>query len=73
MKAGAMTADVYVLRFRSLFDEGRGPSFPCDAQGRVDLDHLSERVRQNYFYARTVIGREFLVPAIEPRPLRQPG
>ena len=65
MKAGAMTADVYVLRFRSLFDEGRCLSFPCDAQGRVDLDRLSERVRQNYFYARTVIGREFLVPAIE--------
>jgi hypothetical protein len=65
MKAGATIADIYVLRFRSLFDEGRGLCFPCDAQGRVDLDHLSERVRQNYFYARTVIGREFLVPAIE--------
>ena len=65
MSAGAMTANVYLLRFRSLFNDGRGLSFPCDAMGLVDLDHLSERARQNYFYARTVIGREFYVPAVE--------
>ena len=56
----------YVLRFRSLFDDGRGFAFPCDEHGHVDLDELSERALNNYFYARTVIGREFLMPAVEP-------
>lgn len=56
----------YELRFRSLFDEGRGLSFPCDATGQVDIDALSDRARANYFFARTVIGREFALPAVQP-------
>ncbi|HET9644857.1 MAG TPA: hypothetical protein VFP68_16220 [Burkholderiaceae bacterium] len=56
----------YVLRFQSLFDEGRGFAFPCDAQGHVDLDSLSERARNNYLYARAVIGREVAMPAVQP-------
>ncbi|MCW5657216.1 MAG: hypothetical protein KIT60_05910 [Burkholderiaceae bacterium] len=58
------TSTCYELRFRSLFDEGRGFSFPCDAAGHVDLDAMSERARLNYLYARTVIGREFATPAV---------
>ena len=54
----------YELRFQSLFDEGRAYAFPCDAQGHVDIDALSERARHNYLYARTVIGREFAMPAV---------
>jgi hypothetical protein len=54
----------YELRFRSLFDEGRAYSFPCDVTGRVDMDSLSDRARTNYFYARAVVGREFSVPAV---------
>jgi hypothetical protein len=54
----------YELRFQSLFDEGRGLAFPCDAKGEVDMDSLSARARHNYFYARTVIGREFSMPAV---------
>lgn len=60
-------AAAYELRFRCLFDEGRGLAFPCDAQGHVDLDALSERARTNYLFARTVIGREFALPAVQPR------
>jgi hypothetical protein len=56
----------FELRFRSLFDEGRGYSFPCDASGRVDLDTLSERARNNFFFAHSVIGREFASPAVQP-------
>jgi hypothetical protein len=56
----------FELRFRSLFHEGRGLSFPCDATGRVDIDGLSQRARLNYFYARTVIGREYSMPAVQP-------
>ena len=54
----------FELRFRSLFNEGRALAFPCDGAGRVDIDALSERARSNYFYARTVIGREFSHPAV---------
>jgi hypothetical protein len=61
------TSASYELRFTSLFDEGRGLSFPCDASGQVDIDSLSTRARLNYFYARTVIGREFFMPAVQPQ------
>ena len=54
----------FELRFDSLFIEGRAFAFPCDEAGRVDLDALSDRARINYFYARTVIGREFALPAV---------
>ncbi|HJV71561.1 hypothetical protein [Ideonella sp.] len=63
----AMTVcDAYELRFRSLFNEGRAYAFPCDAEGHVDLDALSPRALQNYFYARTVVGREFSMPFVQP-------
>ena len=58
----------YELRFTSLFNQGRGLSFPCDAAGHVDIDTLSARARLNYLYARTVIGREFFMPAVQPSP-----
>ncbi len=54
----------YELRFRSLFNEGRGYAFPCDAQGHVDMDSLGERPLNNYLYARSVIGREFATAAV---------
>ncbi len=54
----------FELRFQSLFNEGRALAFPCDAGGHVDMDALSERARDNYLYARTVIGREFATPAV---------
>ena len=59
------TAD-FELRFRSLFDEGRGYSFRCDAVGNVDIDALSDGARNNYFFAHTVIGRDFATPAVRP-------
>jgi hypothetical protein len=62
-------AGSYELRFRCLSDPGRAVAFPCDAAGRVDLDRLSERVRTSYFYARTVIGREYAIPAVAPSAL----
>jgi hypothetical protein len=54
----------YELRFQSLFDAGRAYAFPCDAAGHVDLDALSDTARENYLYARTVVGLEFSVPAV---------
>lgn len=55
----------YELRFQSLFNEGRALAFPCDAQGHVDMDALSERARGNYLYARAVVGREYATPAVQ--------
>ena len=52
------------LRFQSLFDAGRSYAFPCDAAGCVDLDSLSDRSRENYLYARTMIGREVSYPVV---------
>lgn len=62
----AAQAQRYVLRFQSLFAEGRALAFECDAGGRVNLDTLSERAKLNYLYARTVIGRDFATPFVEP-------
>jgi len=59
----------YELRFRSLFNEGRAYAFPCDAEGHVDMDSLSERSLNNYLYARSVIGREDAIPAVQSSPL----
>ncbi|MBG9387367.1 hypothetical protein [Caenimonas aquaedulcis] len=56
----------YRLCFRSLFNSGRGYAFPCDPMGRVDLDALSERARNNYFFAKAMVGREMAVPSVEP-------
>lgn len=52
------------LRFVSLFHPGRALSFPCDASGRVELDELGDRARDNYLYARAVVGREFATPEV---------
>lgn len=54
----------FELHFQSLFDSGRGYAFPCDSKGKVDLDQLSDRARNNYFYARAVVGRELAIPAV---------
>jgi hypothetical protein len=60
----------YELRFQSIFDAGRAYAFPCDAAGHVDIDALSDKARLNYLYARTVIGREFSMPAVRPSALQ---
>ena len=57
---------LYELRFRSLFDSGRGYCFPCDAEGHVDLNALSDRARDNYLYSRAAVGRDLAAPAVQP-------
>jgi hypothetical protein len=56
----------FELRFQSLFDSGRGFAFPCDPKGHVDLDQLSDRARNNYLFARAMVGKELAVPAVRP-------
>jgi hypothetical protein len=56
----------FELRFQNLFDSGRGYAFPCDCKGLVSLDQLSDRARNNYLYARAMVGRELSAPAVQP-------
>lgn len=54
----------FELCYQSLFDSGRGYAFPCDSSGQVDVDSLSDRARNNYLYARAMVGRELATPAV---------
>lgn len=56
--------DGFELRFESLFQSGRALAFPCDAQGDVSLDALSDQARQNYLFARAVVGRDYATPIV---------
>jgi hypothetical protein len=53
------------LWFRDLCNVGRAFAFPCDAVGHVDIDGLSERGRNNYFYARAVVGNQLAFPTVQ--------
>jgi hypothetical protein len=55
----------YQLRFSALGEGGRSLAFPCDARGQVDIDSLSERARNDYFFARAVVGGEFARPCVQ--------
>lgn len=57
-------ATPYELRFASLFRQGFALSFPCDAQGRVDVATLADHARANYLRARALVGREFACPQV---------
>ena len=52
------------MHFECLFAMGKAYAFPCDSKGHVDLDALSDNARNNYFYARALIGRELCPPEV---------
>jgi hypothetical protein len=54
----------FELRYRSLSPHRCSFAFPCDENGRVDLDALSEKARDNYLYARAMVGRDLLQPQV---------
>jgi hypothetical protein len=62
-------ANAHELRFDHLSKTGRAFVFPCDDKGRVDLDSLSLLARNNYFFARTLVGRDVSAPRVECREL----
>jgi hypothetical protein len=57
----------YELCFQSVSGAGRGYAFPCDAKGGVDMDHLSDNARNDYLYARALMGRYLLEPSVQRR------
>jgi hypothetical protein len=58
------TTASFEIRFQSLLNEGRALAFPCDGGGHVDLDAVSERTRNNYLFARAMVGREYAMPQV---------
>nr|WP_231972991.1 hypothetical protein [Variovorax sp. HW608] len=59
------------LRFQSLSHSGRAFAFDCDRQGFVDMDRMSDRTRDNYLYARAMIGRELAIPGVHRQIVRE--
>ncbi len=54
----------FELRFQSLFHSGKALIFPCDENGSVFLDLLSDKARANYLFARAVVGHEYANPVV---------
>jgi len=67
--AATRTEAAYEIRFQSLFKEGRALSFPCDQEGRFDLDNAHPRLRDSYLFARAMMGREYAYPVVLARQL----
>lgn len=59
------TVPHFQLRYRSYFDPEAGFAFPCDERGHVELDSLTDRIRNNYLYARAMVGKELDAPHVE--------
>jgi hypothetical protein len=59
-----VTAQSFEVRFASLFMPGRGMVFPCDALGCVDLDTLPDQAKNNYLFARAMVGRDYSSPCV---------
>ena len=65
--SNSLSRTQYEIRYRPLLEGVEPLSFPCDAEGHVHLDALSDRARESYLYARAVVGREYAAPAVLPR------
>lgn len=59
---------IHLLHFEPLTAGDAGLDIPCDPQGRVGLDALGEKLRNDYFFARTLIGRLFAAPTVRQVP-----
>lgn len=57
---------LFEVHFAEFHRAGRGYCFPCDGLGRVDINALSDRARNNYLYARAMVGREIATPQVYP-------
>ena len=55
----------YELRFQSLFHSGRALSFPCDREGEVHWDAMTDGARASFLRAQGSVGREWASPAVQ--------
>ena len=63
----------FEVHFCSLLRRGFELIFPCDREGRVNLDALSDRAKTDYLFARAMVGREYAKPAVRRNAMREPG
>ncbi len=54
----------YELRFQSLFHTGRALAFPCDREGEVHWDTMTDGARASFLRAQGSVGREYASPAV---------
>lgn len=54
-----------LLRFWSLLDPDHGFALPCDSEGRVDVDSLSDRALNKYLCVRALVARDQSTPVVE--------
>ena len=58
------SAGHWQIRFEPLVAGATASVFSCDAQGQVELDAMEDRARNDYFFARALIGRDFARPVL---------
>jgi hypothetical protein len=63
----------FEVHFRSLLQRGLSLIFPCDRDGRVNLDALSDRAKTDYLFARAMVGRQYASPAVRRPVTREDG
>lgn len=67
-------AATHLLHFEPLTAQTEGMDFPCDPQGRVRLDSWTSRLRNEYIFARALMGRHFAPPTVRcAPPVRRPA
>jgi hypothetical protein len=66
--ACAPAACAYLLRFLSRDDRGQDVTVPCDEAGNVDMNALTEHLRNTYLGARAMVGRDYLCPTVQTAP-----
>lgn len=54
----------YELHFQSMLQRSRDWTFPCDSEGHVDMNAMTERDRINYLFARALMGIDLDLPRI---------
>jgi hypothetical protein len=62
----SMLGALYEIHYDPIDLHGKPLIFPCDAEGHVPLDELSDTARIEYLYARAVVGVEYDRPAVLP-------
>jgi hypothetical protein len=55
----------YELRFQSLFHTGRALAFPCDREGEVHWEMMTDGARAAFLRAQGSVGREYASPAVQ--------
>ncbi|MDM0116267.1 hypothetical protein QTI66_29320 [Variovorax sp. J22R133] len=63
-KINSLPVGCYELHFQSLLRLGQDWAFSCDAEGHVDMNAMTERVRNNYLFARALVGIELDTPRV---------